>query len=86
MKALVTGSSGLVGSETVKFLCDAGWEVIGVDNDMRGTMFGKEASTEPEKKKLEKKYPGFITVTADIRNPEQISEIFHVRIGILMLS
>ncbi|OHA26479.1 MAG: hypothetical protein A3C06_02790 [Candidatus Taylorbacteria bacterium RIFCSPHIGHO2_02_FULL_46_13] len=76
MKALVTGSSGLVGSETVKFLCDAGWEVIGVDNDMRGTMFGKEASTEPEKKKLEKKYPGFITVTADIRNPEQISEIF----------
>lgn len=44
MKILITGSLGLVGSEAVKYYLNEGWEVIGVDNDMRKHFFGKEAS------------------------------------------
>ncbi len=44
MKVLITGSLGLVGSEAVKYYLNEGWEVIGVDNDMRRHFFGKEAS------------------------------------------
>ena len=32
---LITGSSGLVGSESVNFFCDKGFEVVGIDNDLR---------------------------------------------------
>lgn len=35
MKALVTGSGGLIGSACVQMLCGQGWEVVGLDNDMR---------------------------------------------------
>ncbi len=76
MKALITGSSGLVGSEAVRFLCEKKWTVFGVDNDMRGKMFGKDASTDPERKKLEKLYPTFKSLTADIRSPEEIVNVF----------
>lgn len=77
MKALVTGSSGLVGSETVKFLSDQGWEVFGIDNDMRRLLFGKEASTDPERKKLEARYPDtFLSIEADIRKPEEVNNVF----------
>lgn len=44
-KALVTGSGGLVGSEGVRFLGAKGYEVHGIDNDMRAHFFGPEAST-----------------------------------------
>jgi CDP-paratose 2-epimerase len=36
---IVTGSSGLVGSETVRFYCNVGYHVIGIDNDMRKYFF-----------------------------------------------
>ena len=41
---LITGSNGLVGSESVNFFCDKGYNVIGIDNDLRGFFFGKNAS------------------------------------------
>src|SRR5262245_62518661 len=37
--AIVTGSSGLIGSETVEFLCEHGFDVVGIDNDMRAYFF-----------------------------------------------
>lgn len=40
MKMLITGSSGLVGSEAMKFFADKGWETIGVDNNTRAALFG----------------------------------------------
>jgi CDP-paratose 2-epimerase len=40
MKALVTGPGGLIGSECVRLLASEGWNVIGVDNDMRRLFFG----------------------------------------------
>ena len=39
---LITGSSGLVGSESVNFFIDKGFDVIGVDNNLRKLFFGKE--------------------------------------------
>jgi CDP-paratose 2-epimerase len=43
--ALITGSSGLVGSETSKFFIDKGFEVIGIDNNERKKLFGKDGDT-----------------------------------------
>lgn len=42
---LVTGSGGLIGSESTKFFLNKGFKVIGIDNNMREYFFGKEAST-----------------------------------------
>ena len=42
---LVTGSAGLIGSETVKRFAGDGSTVVGIDNDMRKQFFGAEAST-----------------------------------------
>ena len=47
MKALITGSGGLIGSECVRQLSAAGWEVIGIDNDMRRQFFGEQGTTHP---------------------------------------
>jgi len=45
-KVLITGSAGLIGSEAAKFFAQKGFEVHGIDNDMRKYFFGKEASTK----------------------------------------
>ena len=50
---IITGSSGLIGSEAVRFFSEKGMRVIGVDNDMRREFFGEEASTEWNRKQLE---------------------------------
>jgi CDP-paratose 2-epimerase len=50
--AIVTGSAGLIGSETVKTLCRRGVRVLGIDNDMRRHFFGDEASTLPTRDEL----------------------------------
>ena len=52
---IITGSSGLVGSESVDFFCKKGFDVIGIDNDLRSLFFGKDSSTNWVKKKLIKK-------------------------------
>ena len=43
---IVSGSAGLIGSETVRFFANKGLDVIGIDNDMRADFFGSEASTD----------------------------------------
>lgn len=75
-KALVTGSSGLVGSESVKFLAEKGFKIYGIDNDMRGKMYGSNASTDVERKKLDENLHNFFHIQADIRIPEQMNHIF----------
>ncbi len=45
MKALITGSGGLIGLECVRLLCEDGWDVVGMDNDMRQAFFGPAGST-----------------------------------------
>jgi CDP-paratose 2-epimerase len=77
MKALVTGSGGLIGSEACKFFAEKGFDIVGVDNDMRSYFFGKEASTEWNRKKVEDKLKGKYThYKADIRDNEAIEKIF----------
>lgn len=45
---VVTGSAGLIGSETVKRFHREGFDAVGIDNDMRAYFFGNEASTSAE--------------------------------------
>ena len=51
--AIVTGSAGLIGSETARALCARGVQVAGIDNDMRRRFFGDEASTAEVRRELE---------------------------------
>jgi len=73
---IITGSSGLVGSESVDFFCNKGFDVIGIDNNLRKTFFGKEASTIWVKNKLIKKYKNFKNYNIDIRNINSLEKIF----------
>jgi CDP-paratose 2-epimerase len=76
-KVLITGSAGLIGSESVKFFAGKGFEVHGVDNNMRQYFFGKEASTEWAKKKLLKELKNqYFHHQIDIRDFEKIEKIF----------
>ena len=74
--AIVTGSTGLVGSETVNFFHDKGFEVIGIDNNLRKFFFGKNASTSWLKTKLLKRNKNFKNYDLDIRNMVGLKKIF----------
>ena len=74
--AIITGSSGLVGSEAVKFFCDKGFDVIGIDNNLRKHFFGNDGSTLWVKKQLKKKYRNFFNHNIDIRNINIIEKVF----------
>jgi CDP-paratose 2-epimerase len=74
--ALVTGSGGLVGSALVTDLVEAGWEVAGVDNDMRGSFFGEHASTAPTTRSLIDAHSGFRALDLDIRDEGAIDAVF----------
>lgn len=74
---LITGSAGLIGSESVKFFAELGFKIIGIDNNMRQTFFGAEASTEWNRDILVKQYEDqYIHYNTDIRDDQAISEIF----------
>lgn len=77
--AIVTGSSGLVGSETAKFLHEKGMDVVGIDNNMREYFFGKEGSVEWSTDVLKKTLKNFTHVPVDIRDQESINRIFSAR-------
>ena len=66
--ALITGSSGLVGSESSIFFHNKKFKVLGIDNDKRAYFFGKTASTKKMSNILKKKLPNFKHFNIDIRN------------------
>ena len=74
--AIVTGSSGSIGSETVKFLHEKGLRVIGFDNNMRKYFFGEDGSTESDTHHLKSTLRDFTHVDVDIREQEAIFRIF----------
>jgi CDP-paratose 2-epimerase len=74
--AIVTGSSGLVGSEAVHYFAGLGMDVVGIDNGMRERFFGESASTRWMTDRLKKDISGFRHYDADIRDPERIDRIF----------
>ncbi len=74
--AIITGSSGLVGSESVNFFSQKGFDVIGIDNNLRQTFFGKEGSTNWVKSQLLKKNKNFKSFNIDVRNSRGLDKIF----------
>lgn len=74
--AVITGSSGLVGSEAAKRLHALGYDVWGIDNDMRSVFFGKEASTTWMRRRLVKELPNYRHFDFDIRDRSAIDQLF----------
>ncbi|GAB3713138.1 NAD-dependent epimerase/dehydratase family protein [Flavobacterium koreense] len=73
---IITGSSGLIGSESVGFFADKFDKIIGVDNNMRQVFFGENASTEWNTRKLINDVPNFEHHAIDIRNIEELEKLF----------
>ena len=74
--ALVTGASGLVGSQAVRFFADVGFDVVGIDNDLRAYFFGPSASTDWSRKVLEQTVPRYKHQALDIRDEKAIAQVF----------
>ncbi|MEK7060625.1 MAG: NAD-dependent epimerase/dehydratase family protein [Patescibacteria group bacterium] len=75
-KVLISGSAGLIGSEAVRFFCAKGFEVHGIDNNMRKYFFGADGDTSWIRKKLTKEQESYVHHTVDIRDEKKISDIF----------
>jgi CDP-paratose 2-epimerase len=73
-KMLVTGSSGLIGSEVVAYFAERGWEVHGLDNNMRADFFGPGGDTQWNRRRLEATYKNFRHHEIDIRNRLLVAE------------
>src|SRR5262245_10097113 len=72
MRVLVTGSSGLIGSEVAAYFAERGGTVFGIDNNMRAEFFGPAGDTRWNQKRLSATYKSFRHLDADIRNRESI--------------
>ncbi|NJR50269.1 MAG: NAD-dependent epimerase/dehydratase family protein [Leptolyngbyaceae cyanobacterium CSU_1_3] len=76
MRVLVTGSSGLIGSEAVEYYDREGHHVVGVDNNMRAEFFGTQGDTTWNLKRLQQKASRFEHCSIDIRDRESLFELF----------
>jgi len=72
---LVTGSSGLVGSEVVSHFAPAGWRVFGVDNNQRAEFFGPGGDTRWNQNRLVELFPSFTHVELDIRHRQDVLKL-----------
>ncbi|MCM8781184.1 MAG: NAD-dependent epimerase/dehydratase family protein [Candidatus Omnitrophica bacterium] len=73
---IVTGSGGLVGSETVSFFCEKNFDVVGIDNDMRKFFFGRSGSVIWNLRRLKKKYNNYLHYNLDIRDEVKVNKVF----------
>jgi CDP-paratose 2-epimerase len=73
---MVTGSAGLIGSETVKRFAAQNWRVVGIDNDMRSRFFGPEASTRKTRDQLVAEIAGYEHHDLDIRDAAAMNDLF----------
>jgi CDP-paratose 2-epimerase len=76
MKALVSGSGGLIGSECVRQLSAEGWDVVGIDNDMRRQFFGEQGTTHPVVEELRATLPRYRHLAVDIRDRAAVRQVF----------
>lgn len=74
--AIVTGSGGLVGSEAARHLHSAGWDVLGLDNNMRAQFFGPDASTAARTRQLADSLENFVPIELDIRDRAAVESLF----------
>lgn len=72
---LVTGCSGLIGSEVVSHFCHEGWRVCGLDNNMRADFFGPAGDTRWNTRRLCETHPHFEHHDLDIRNRQGIANL-----------
>src|SRR5437764_1191331 len=73
---VVSGSAGLIGAEAVRFFAAEGFDIVGIDNDMRRVFFGNEASTAWSRQRLEIEIPRYRHIDGDIRDVELINSVF----------
>jgi CDP-paratose 2-epimerase len=75
--AIISGSAGLIGSEATRHFAEAGLDIVGIDNDLRSRFFGEEASTLPQRERLEAELGAqYEHVNGDIRDREEIDALF----------
>jgi len=74
--ALITGSSGLIGGESVDFFAPKFDKIIGIDNNLRSYFFGNEASTDWNRNRLKERHSNFETKEIDVRSYEKLELIF----------
>lgn len=80
--AIITGAGGLIGSEAVDHFIAQGFDVVGIENDMRSHFFGPESSTSHVTQRLVEAYPSeFRWENIDIRDVEAIDQIFRENAG-----
>lgn len=75
MKLLVTGSSGLIGSEVCVHFSSLGWEIHGVDNNQRAVFFGPQGDTRWNQERLQRDLPGFVHHELDIRDRDGVLKL-----------
>lgn len=71
-RLVVTGSAGLIGSEVVSHFANTGWEVVGIDNNMRADFFGEAGDTTWNAKRLVSDYSNYSHYNLDIRSRKDI--------------
>jgi CDP-paratose 2-epimerase len=74
--AIVTGSGGLIGSESISFFSKKFDKIIGIDNDMRSYFFGKDASTNWNVNRIKDTTPNYEHNAIDIRDFAKLDELF----------
>jgi CDP-paratose 2-epimerase len=74
-KILVTGSSGLIGSEVCLHFADLGWEVHGIDNNMRASFFGEQGDTRWNQERLNQLIKNFHHHELDIRDRNKVIDV-----------
>jgi CDP-paratose 2-epimerase len=74
--AVVTGSGGLIGSESVGHFVEQGFHVVGIENDMRASFFGPDASTRGVTERLVGAYPEFRSLELDVRDASGVERLF----------
>ena len=79
--AIITGSGGLIGSEAVGHFVEQGYDVIGLENDMRAGFFGPEASTSHVTERLVAAHSGFDSHEIDIRDRDAVEKVFREQAG-----
>lgn len=73
---IITGSCGLIGSEAAGFFAESGFDVVGIDNNMRKAFFGPDGSIEWNKKRLIKQYRNYRHFDIDIRDDAKVANLF----------
>ncbi len=74
-KLLVTGSSGLIGSEVCSYFSGKGWAIHGMDNNQRAVFFGPQGDTRWNQKRLEQDLAGFQHHEVDIRDRQGVLDL-----------